>query len=225
MAAWEGRVTTAVDVYTKVAALTFLLEIVIPQSITIDTHVKHSFIVMFAICCAIAPTAEARVSIPTNRTTTEQRAQLKDHILELFANYTHNPNEDNFTVFIDSLSKTYPEADTPNSFSSSTSAPFAGKTPYECSLLLKQMCEEDTNNCFDDRIFAIIDERSLRDGTLLLVEEPAEEDQGEAHSVRAVFEMAETQMLLWVAGKTTIGEAKERARETEDGILRVGMDL
>jgi hypothetical protein len=87
------------------------------------------------------------------------------------------------------------------------------------------MCEENTENCFDGDIFAIIDEQSLKDGTLLLVEEPAEEDGGEAHSVRAVFEMAETQMLLWVAGKTTIGEAKERALGTEDGILRVGMDL
>jgi len=130
------------------------------------------------------------------------------------------------TVFVDSLSETYDDADGLGYNDDSTSAPFAKKTPYECSLLLKQMCEENSENCFyDGDIFAILDEQSLRDGTLLLVEEPEEEDGGEAHSVRAVFEMAETQMALWVAGKTTISEAKERAMQTEDGILRVGMDL
>jgi hypothetical protein len=88
------------------------------------------------------------------------------------------------------------------------------------------MCEEDDENCFDGYLFAILDEQSLKDGTLLLVEEPAEEDGGEAHSVRAVYEMAESQMLLWVAGKTTISETKERVQEeTTDGILRPGMDI
>lgn len=134
-------------------------------------------------------------------------------------------DNETFIVFIDSLSETYPEASSLGNNASSTSAPFAGKTAYECSLLLKQMCEEDSENCFDGYIFAILDEQSLKDGTLLLVEDPEEEDGGEAHSVRAVYEMAETQMLLWVAGKTTIGEAKERSQETEDGILRPGMDL
>jgi hypothetical protein len=129
------------------------------------------------------------------------------------------------TVFIDNLSKTYDDADGLGYNDNSTSAPFAGKTAYQCSMLLKQMCEEDSDNCFDGDIFAIIDEQSLKDGTLLLVEEPEEEDGGEASSVRAVFEMTETQMALWMGGKTTIGEAIERAKETEDGILRPGMDL
>jgi len=162
--------------------------------------------------------------IPTQRTTTKQHAQLKDHILTLCDDYAGNTGT--MTVFVDSLSETYDDADGLGYNDDSTSAPFANKTPYECSLLLKQMCEDNSENCFyDGDIFAILDEQSLRDGTLLLVEEPEEEDGGEAHSVRAVFEMAETQMALWVAGKTTIIEAKERAMQTEDGILRAGMDL
>lgn len=180
---------------------------------------------MFAICCAIAPTAEVHyLYYPDPEILlTKHFHKLKDHILELCDDYGGNTGT--MTVFIDDLSEVYDDADGLGYNDDSTSAPFAGKTPYECSVLLKQMCEEDPENCFDGDIFAILDEQSLKDGTLLLVEEPEEEDGGEAHSVRAVFDMAETQMLLWVAGKTTIGEARERALETEDGILRVGMDL
>jgi hypothetical protein len=130
-----------------------------------------------------------------------------------------------FIVFIDSLSTLYPEASSLGSNITSTSAPFANKTPYECSLMLKQMCEENSENCFDGYLFAILDEQSLKDNTLLLVEEPAEEDGGEAASVRAVFEMAESEMLICMAGKTSIEEAKERVQETEDGILRPGIDI
>jgi hypothetical protein len=129
------------------------------------------------------------------------------------------------TVFIDDLSETYDDADGLGYNDDSTSAPFAGKNAYDCSILLKQMCEEDPENCFHPDIFAMLDEQSLKDGTLLLVEEPEEEDEGEAYSVRAVYEMAETQMALWVAGKTVVTEAKERAQNTKDGILRPGMDL
>ncbi|CAD0109364.1 unnamed protein product, partial [Aureobasidium uvarum] len=173
-----------------------------------DSNPDVVFTTMFAICCAIAPAAK-----------------LKNHILDLCHNYDNNPNPDSFLVFIDDISLVYPDADEPGDSTPSTSAPFAGKTAYECSVMLKQMCKDSSENCFDGDLFAILDERSLEDGTLLLVEEPAEVDGGEAHSVRAVFEMCETQMLLWVAGKTTISEAKERAQETEDGALRPGMDL
>ena len=88
-------------------------------------------------------------------TTTEQHAQLKDHILDLFANYKHNANEDNFTVFIDSLSQTYPEADTLGSSTSSTSAPFANKTPYECSLLLGR-CVKKTRKIASMTVFSLL---------------------------------------------------------------------
>ena len=87
--------------------------------------------------------------------------------------------------------------------------------------MLKDMLEENDANCFGDDMFAVLDERSLEDGTLLLVEE----NSGEVHSVRAVFELCETQMLLWVAGKNTAYEAKERVENTEDGVLRPGMDM
>jgi hypothetical protein len=182
------------------------------------SHVRN--LLCYSSYCRGIPLPSLSPLEPTN-----QYVQLKDHIIKLCNDYSNLDNE-TFIVFIDSLSTLYPEASSLGNNTSSTSAPFANKTPYECSLLLKQMCEEDDENCFDGEIFAILDEQSLKDDTLLLVEEPAEEDGGEAHSVRAVYEMAESQMLLWVAGKTTISEAKERVQEeTTDGILRPGMDL
>ncbi|CAD0089627.1 unnamed protein product, partial [Aureobasidium mustum] len=156
----------------------------------------------FPICCAIAPTAE------------------------LNYNYEGNGNDDSFLVFVDDVSRVYGvEDEDPNVDTDSTSAPFAEKSAYECWLMLKDMLEKNDANCFSDDIFAVLDERSLEDGTLLLVEEPEEEDGGEASSVRAMFEMCETQMLLWVAGKNTVYEANERVKQTEDGVLRPGMDI
>ncbi|KAK6007471.1 hypothetical protein QM012_004285 [Aureobasidium pullulans] len=162
----------------------------------------------FAICCAIAPTAE-----------------LKDRILELCDDYGGNTGT--MLVFIDDLSRVNDEDDGLGYNKDSTSAPFAGKTPYECWIMLQKILEENEGegSNFVDTIFAILDERSLEDGTLLLVEEPVEEDDGEAHSVRAVFEMSETQMSLWHGGKNTVYEANERIKNTKDGILRPGMDI
>ncbi|KAG9689167.1 hypothetical protein KCU95_g6245, partial [Aureobasidium melanogenum] len=161
---------------------------------------------MFAICCAIAPTAE-----------------LKNRILKLCDDYGGNIGT--MLVFIDDLSRVYDEDDGLGYNKDSTSAPFAGKTPYECWMMLQKILAENEGSCFVDSIFAILDQRSLADGTLLLVEEPEEEESAEAYSVRAVFEMCETQMALWIGGKNTVYEANERVKGTKDGVLRPGMDI
>ncbi|KAH0363921.1 hypothetical protein KCU65_g7101, partial [Aureobasidium melanogenum] len=161
---------------------------------------------MFAICCAIAPTAE-----------------LKNRILQLCDDYGGNTGT--MLVFIDDLSRVYDEDDGLGYNKDSISAPFAGKTPYECWIMLQKILAENEGSCFVDSIFAILDQRSLEDGTLLLVEEPEEEEGAEACSVRAVFEMCETQMALWMGGKNTVYEANERVKSTQDGVLRPGMDI
>lgn len=149
--------------------------------------------------------------------------QLKDRILGLCDDYGGNTGT--MLVFVDDLSRVYDEEDGLGYNKDSTSTPFTGKTPYQCWLMLQKILEENEGCYFSDTIFGILDERSLEDGTLLLVEEPAEEDGGEAYSVRAVFEMCETQMSLWVGGKNTVYEANERVRNTNDGVLRPGMDI
>ena len=149
--------------------------------------------------------------------------KLKDHILTLCDD--NGGNRGTITVFIESLSEVYDDADGLGYNDDSTAAPFAGKTPYECSLLLKEMCEENSENCFDGDTFAILDERSLKDGTMLLVEEPEEEDGGEKHSVRVTFEIAELQMALWGSGKASVVDAREKAQQTDDGVLRAGMHV
>lgn len=121
-------------------------------------------------------------------------------------------------VFVDDLSSTYTEPDESGYNTDSTSAFFARKSPRECYGLLQQMCERTASE-FHLSIFASVDARSLEDGTMLLTEEPEEEDGGEDSSVRAVFEMVQSQLALWAVARTTVGENRERAQGTEDGVL------
>ena len=64
-----------------------------------------------------------------------------------------------------------------------------------------------------------MDDRSLQDDTILIVERPQEEDGGYPASVRGTFEVA--LRLLWYAwGRTDLRDDQERVEATSDGILR-----
>lgn len=149
--------------------------------------------------------------------------KLKDRILHLIQKYYDSMLDD--IVFIDYLSRVYTR---PNKFgenADSIFAPFAGKGSYECSIALKRMSEGPDPSNLDYDMFAVLDERSLEDGSVLLVPEPEVGDGGEGHPVRVIFDMLKSQVLMWTAGKTTVIEDRERAKGTVDGILRTGMDL
>lgn len=81
-------------------------------------------------------------------------------------------------------------------------------------------CDEHEYN-----LFAVVDESSLKVGTLLLVNEPEKAGRGQAALTRVVLEMAETQLALWVADKTTIHEGREEAQNNDNSVLRTGMDM
>ena len=123
-------------------------------------------------------------------------------------------------VFVDSLTFTYSEASEIGESSSATSSdsPFKDKSTHDCYLLLKRLREE-TGSDVSCELFAIMDQRSLEDDTLLLAQEPLEES-GEAQSVRAAFDIANARLLVYFVGDISVLEDQERVQGTADGVLR-----
>ncbi|KAM3420563.1 hypothetical protein BST61_g3825 [Cercospora zeina] len=54
---------------------------------------------------------------------------------------------------------------------SSAHSPFIGKSPMECYLLLRQLIS-DTASDINHEHFAIVDERTLQDGSIMLIDGP-----------------------------------------------------
>lgn len=123
-------------------------------------------------------------------------------------------------IFVDSSEHTYSAASLleDGAKPSSSTSPFTGKTAQECYVLLKHLCERTKSTLYPD-IFAIFDERSLQDDTVLLVE--ADQESGEVESVRASFELACCRLMQYFAADAGAGEDREQAERTADGILRV----
>lgn len=106
---------------------------------------------------------------------------------------------------------------------SSPNSPFIGKTPQECHQLLWKLRENTESEIFTD-FFAIMDERSTQDNTVLLV--CAERDLGGEKevlampTVRATFKAAPTALMLYETGHSSVGEDAERAALEKDNVYR-----
>ena len=138
-------------------------------------------------------------------------------VMDRFIN--SNDDENFFFVFVDSLSEYYNEvSESPVEQPSSTSSPFKGKTTHECYLLLQQLCES-TESDIDYECFAIMDTRSIGDGTLLLAE--GADESGKAESVRVPFDHASRVLLNYRAGSASVSEHCEQAAKEADGVLRL----
>ena len=139
--------------------------------------------------------------------------------MERFIN--SNDSKDFYFVFVDDLSEEYDSvSESPVTKDSSSTSPFIGKSTHECYLLLQKLFE-DTGSDIDYDCFAIMDKRSIEDDTLLLCEGPSEED-GEAESVRAPFDVASLIMLNFRAGGPGAAEHQQEAAKEEDGVLKIG---
>lgn len=148
-------------------------------------------------------------------------SQVKDSILQQNQEYEGGSNTLSQFVFVDDLSRVYTDADDELGHTTdSSAAPFAGKTPFECSVLLQKWCQDTGEKGDYSTEFAIIDETSLRDGTLLLVGEPSEEDGGAAQSIRRPFRMAEMKLALYLIGDEFIEDDREEAGGSLYGIVR-----
>jgi hypothetical protein len=134
-------------------------------------------------------------------------------------------DEDNWTfVFVDSIDDYYDKAsETPIEDGSDPNSPFIGKTPQECHQLLLKL-REDTESEIMTNFFAIMDERSIQDDTVLLV--CAQRDLGGEHEVlamptiRATFQASGTALILYETGHSSVEEDAERAAREEDNVYR-----
>jgi len=128
-------------------------------------------------------------------------------------------------VFIDSLSETYTDEteigdmeDEQNKTISSPDSPFKFKSPTECHQLLRQLRRDGSD--IDYCSFVIMDERSLTDDTVLLVNAPGEGEEGGVQSIRVVFEIAHWKLSGYFMAMMDMGEDRKVAERSEDGVLR-----
>jgi hypothetical protein len=127
-------------------------------------------------------------------------------------------------VFIDSSNTYYDEvSQVPIEHDSNPQSPYIGKTPEECHVMLVKLCE-DTGSEITTYYFAIMDERSSQDDTVLLVY--AEKDSDEENedralpTLRATFHASGTALMLYHSGHSSVEEDVERAASERDGVYR-----
>ena len=125
-------------------------------------------------------------------------------------------------VFVDSIDNYYDEAsETPVDNESSPNSPFIGKTPQECHQLLLKLLEDTKSEIMTD-YFAIMDERSKEDNTVLLVcaERDLENEVLAWPTVRATFQASAVALMLYHSGHSSVGEDVERAQREHDNVYR-----
>ena len=128
-------------------------------------------------------------------------------------------------VFIDSLTQIYTDEteigdmeDEQNRTITSSDSPFKDKSPSEFHQLLRQLRLEGSD--IDYCSFVIMDERSLTDNTVLLVNTPGEGEEGEVQSVRVAFEIAHWKLSGYLMAMMNMSEDRAVAEGTGDGVLR-----
>ena len=128
-------------------------------------------------------------------------------------------------VFVDSLTDIYTDEteigdmeDEQNRTVTSPDSPWKGKSPIECHRLLREsrLNGSDIDYCS----FVIMDERSLSDDTVLLVNAPGEGELGEVQSIRVAFEITHWRLSGYSMAMMDMAEDRAVAERTEDGVLR-----
>jgi hypothetical protein len=122
-------------------------------------------------------------------------------------------------VFMDSLKATYIDEDVPelgNNSASLATSPFMSKNASECYDILEQLSQQEGSS-INPEPFAILDERSMQDDTVLL----CEVGEDGIRSVRAAFAVAESRLLQYFSADVGVAQDQESAAGTEDGVLRV----
>jgi hypothetical protein len=101
--------------------------------------------------------------------------------------------------------------------STPSESPFNGQKANGCHALLKRLVE-NTGSPLNVHVFAILDERSLKDDTILVIEVW----ESEFYGVRMEGSLAISRMFQYQIGDTGIDEDMEEAAETKDGVFRLG---
>lgn len=126
-------------------------------------------------------------------------------------------------VFVDTLDDYYSEAsEAPMEVDSNPNSPFNHKTPQECYELLLKL-REDTESEVITHYFAIMDERSTQDDTVLLVCASVDldaENELSIQTIRASFQASVLALMLYETGHSSVEEDEERAERAGDSVYR-----
>lgn len=125
-------------------------------------------------------------------------------------------------VFVDSIDDYYDEAsEALIEDDSSPDSPFIGQTPQECHQLLLKLLEDTGSEIMTD-YFAIMDDRSTQDDTVLLVcaERDLENEVLAWPTVRATFQASAVALKCYHSGHSSVGEDVERAQREHDNVYR-----
>lgn len=125
-------------------------------------------------------------------------------------------------VFVDSIDDYYDEAsEALIEDDSSPDSPFIGQTPQECHQLLLKLLEDTGSEIMTD-YFAIMDDRSTQDDTVLLVcaERDLENEVLAWPTVRATFQASAIALKCYHSGHSSVGEDVERAQREHDNVYR-----
>jgi hypothetical protein len=127
-------------------------------------------------------------------------------------------------VFIDSNSTYYDKvSQAPIKHDRNPQSPYIGKTPEECHAMRVKLCK-DTGSELLTYYFAIMDERSTQDDTVLLVCAETNEDEKNEDlplpTLRATFRASGTALMLYHSGHSSVAEDAERAARERDGVYR-----
>ncbi|PPJ50653.1 hypothetical protein CBER1_05265 [Cercospora berteroae] len=157
---------------------------------------------MTPICCA--------ANIPSD---------VKDRFIEANQNYKNQMIC--YMAFIDDLTATYSDESEIGGDVGTSQAPFKDKTAQECLELLRKLRIENESD-IRCSLFIVMDERTLQDETVLLVQAPFLGEEGEIKTVRAEFQVAYSQLMCYeMAYESDNIEADQAAAQaTEDGVLR-----
>jgi hypothetical protein len=101
--------------------------------------------------------------------------------------------------------------------STTSESAFTGQKAKGCHALLKRLAEQ-TGSPVNLRVYAILDERSLKEDTILVIEVSESE---EYFGVRMECSLAISRMFQYEIGDMGIDEDMEEAAETADGVFRL----
>lgn len=118
-------------------------------------------------------------------------------------------------VFIDDLSKPYNTPSKVGENSDPTLSPFADRTPYECKVLLQELCKETGSAIIDCDHFAMADQQSLKDGTLPVIVKPKENET--LPPVRVTFRVIELRLQSEASRQTKPSADLDSTKNSKDG--------
>lgn len=147
-----------------------------------------------------------------------QRLRLtsKSQFLDSFvaANLESKGDDELMVVVVDDLGNKYTEAS--KQPMKATSSPFSNKSAEDCFEILQKLVDQ-TGSQINPECFAIFDERSPKDKSVLMVQGSV--DGGKVQTVRVAMEQVDMLLANLMVGGSSIGELRQEGEKAKDGIM------